>query len=67
MLRGVNATTDASDNRPPPMWQRWMPRAGVIAAGFTALCCLGVAAALSLATSVGATFLTRDSSLRPLR
>ena len=66
MLRGVNATTDASDNRPPPMWQRWMPRAGVIAAGFTALCCLGVAAALSLATSVGATFLTRDSSLRPL-
>ncbi len=38
----------------------------MIAAGFTALCCLGVAAALSLATSVGATFLTRDSSLRPL-
>lgn len=60
------AMSDASDNRPPPVWQRWIPRAGVIAAGFTALCCLGVAAGLSLATSVGATFLTRDSSLRPL-
>lgn len=66
MLRGVNAKVDATDNRPPLVWQRWTPRAGVIATGFTALCCLGVAAALSLATSVGATFLTRDSSLRPL-
>jgi len=66
VLRGVIAMSDASDNRPPPVWQRWMPRAGVIAAGFTALCCLGVAAALSMATSVGATFPTRDTSLRPL-
>ncbi len=66
MLRGVIALSDASDNGPPPMWQGWIPRTGVIVAGFTALCCLGVAAALSLATSVSATFLTRDSSLRPL-
>jgi hypothetical protein len=29
------------------------------------MCCLGVAAALSLAASVGATVLTRDRSLRP--
>jgi len=66
VLRRVNARVDAS-GCPLPVWQRWIPRFGVIAAGFTALSCLGVAAALSLATSVGATFLTRDSSLRPLR
>ena len=39
---------------------------GTAAAGFTTLCCLGVSAAVSLSTSLGATFLTRDSSLRPL-
>jgi hypothetical protein len=39
---------------------------GVVTAGFTTLCCLGVSAALSLATAVGATFLTRDSTLRPI-
>lgn len=38
----------------------------VVAAGFTTLCCLGVSAALSLATSLGATFMTHDSSLRPI-
>lgn len=37
-----------------------------IAAVFTAACCLGVASAVSLATAVGATFLTRDSTLRPM-
>ena len=49
-----------------PRWQRWLPRAGLIASGFTTMCCLGVAAAVSLATSVGATFMTNDSTLRPL-
>jgi len=44
----------------------WLSWAGLVTAGFTALCCIGVSAALSLATAVGATFLTRDSSLRPL-
>jgi hypothetical protein len=53
-------------SRRQPLWQRLLPRAGAIAAGFTALCCLGISAALSLASSVGATFLTRDSSLKPL-
>jgi hypothetical protein len=38
----------------------------LVASGFTTLCCLGITAALSLATSLGATFLTRDSSLRPI-
>jgi hypothetical protein len=49
-----------------PLWQRLLPRVGAVAAGFTALCCLGISAALSLASSVGATFLTRDSSVKPL-
>jgi len=44
----------------------WLSWAGVVTSGFTAFCCLGVSAALSLATAASATFLTRDSSLRPL-
>ncbi len=49
-----------------PLWQRSLPRAGAAAAAFTTLCCLGFAAALSLASAVGATFLTRDATLKPL-
>lgn len=48
------------------MAQRWLPRAGLLSAAFTTLCCLGISAALSLATAVGATFLTRDATLQPL-
>lgn len=50
----------------PTRWQRVISLGGLVAAGFTTLCCLGVAAALSLASSIGATFLTRDSALRPV-
>jgi len=46
--------------------ERWLPRIGAAAAALTTLCCLGVTAAVSLATAVGATFLTEDSTLRPL-
>lgn len=46
--------------------ERWLPPVGNLAAGFTALCCLGVSAALSLASSIGATFLTEDATLKPL-
>ncbi|MDQ3165964.1 MAG: MerC domain-containing protein [Actinomycetota bacterium] len=49
-----------------PLWQRSLPRAGAAAAAFTTLCCLGFTAALSLASAVGATFLTRDATLKPL-
>src|SRR6266853_3591905 len=49
-----------------PKWERAVSPVGVIAAGFTTLCCLGIAAVLSFASSIGATFLTRDSSLRPI-
>jgi hypothetical protein len=49
-----------------PRWERAVAPVGVIATGFTTLCCLGIAAALSFASSIGATFLTRDSSLRPI-
>ena len=48
-----------------PRWQRWLPRAGAIATGFTALCCIGVTADLSLASAVGASFLLNDSTLKP--
>ena len=47
-------------------WRRAVGPVGTVAAGFTTLCCLGVSAAVSLGTSLGATFLTRDSSLQPL-
>ncbi len=43
--------------------QRWLPRAGLLSAASTTLCCLGISAALSLATAVGASFLTRDATL----
>jgi hypothetical protein len=43
-----------------------VPRAGFVASAITTACCLGLSAAVSLATSVGATFLTRDATLRPL-
>ncbi len=46
--------------------QRWLPRAGLLSAAFTTLCCLGISAALSLATAVGASFLTSDATLQPL-
>lgn len=49
-----------------PRWERAVSPVGVVAAGFTTLCCLGIAAVLSFASSIGATFLTRDSSLRPV-
>lgn len=47
-------------------WELGLSPVGAVAAGFTMMCCLGVSAALSFAGSVGATFLTRDSSLRPI-
>lgn len=37
-----------------------------IAAGFTTLCCLGLPALVAFASSIGATFLTNDATLRPL-
>ncbi len=46
--------------------ERWFPRAATIAAAFTAFCCLGLSAALSLASAVGASFFLRDETLRPL-
>jgi MerC mercury resistance protein len=65
----MNTTTDLEKPRTQsivPVWQRGVMWASVLAAGFTALCCLGLSAALSLASAVGATFLTRDSTLRPI-
>jgi hypothetical protein len=39
---------------------------GSVAAGFTTLCCLGLASVVSLTSAIGATFLQQDSTLRPL-
>lgn len=50
----------------PPRWQRWLPRAAALVAGFATLCCLGLTALVSLLTAIGATFLTTDATLRPL-
>lgn len=41
-------------------------RVGFVASAITTVCCLGISAAVSLSTSVGATFLTRDATLEPL-
>ena len=48
------------------MTKRWVSPLGAAVATFTAMSCIGVSAAVSLSTSVGATFLTRDTTLRPL-
>lgn len=44
----------------------FLPRAGFAASAITTICCLGLSAAVSLASAVGATFLTRDATLQPL-
>jgi hypothetical protein len=48
-----------------PRWQRLLPRGATIAAGFTTLCCIGVSAAVSLTSAVGAGFFVKDAVLRP--
>lgn len=55
-----------SAEAPGSRWQRWPAPIGALSTGFTALCCLGISAAVSLASAVGATFLLRDETLRPL-
>lgn len=57
-----------SDTRPPALGDAGglLPRAGFIASAITTVCCLGLSAAVSLASSIGATFLTRDATLQPL-
>jgi hypothetical protein len=50
----------------PPRWQRVLPPAAALVAGFAALCCLGLTALVSLLTAIGATFLTQDATLGPL-
>ena len=65
MLRHV--TTGAqSDTAASPRWRQWFAWVPLAAAGFTTPCCLGLSAALSLSTAVGATFLTEDATLRPI-
>lgn len=57
---------ELSDRPASDRVERGLSLAGLITAGFTTMCCLGVTAVLSLSTSLGATFLTRDATLRPI-
>ena len=45
---------------------RWSQLGGLLGAGFATACCLGLPAALSLMTALGAGFLIRDEYLFPL-
>ena len=58
--------TDQATAVLPPRWQRWLPRAAALVAGFATLCCLGLTAVVSLLSAIGATFLTTDATLKPL-
>jgi uncharacterized membrane protein (UPF0136 family) len=49
-----------------PTWRRWLPRAGALASLFTTACCVGLPAAVSLVSAIGAGFLTQDKYLQPL-
>lgn len=55
----------SQDNRVAQPAPRLISAIGAVATAFTTMCCLGVATAVSFASSIGATFLTQDSSLRP--
>jgi hypothetical protein len=56
----------SNPNPPDSAAQRAIASVGAVAATFTAMCCVGASAAVSLSTAMGATFLTRDATLRPL-
>lgn len=66
----MNRQAQRNPTAPPaehvPLWQQSLPRAGAVAAAVATVCCLGLTAALSLASAAGATFLTEDATLKPL-
>jgi len=49
-----------------PGWRRWLPRLAAVATLFTTACCVGLPAAVSLVSAVGAGFLLTDRYLQPL-
>ena len=49
-----------------PAWRSWLPRLGTLAALATTACCVGLPAAVSLVSAVGAGFLLTDRYLQPL-
>ena len=66
MLRRLKQNSARSEPTVGRKRERAVAPVGLIAAGFTAACCLGVSAALSFATALGATFMTRDATLEPI-
>ncbi len=51
---------------PLPAWRRWVPRVGAVGSLFTTACCIGLPAAVSLVSALGAGFLIQDKYLQPL-
>ena len=66
MLRKLTQPPVGAESTASQRSERLIAPVGLLATGFTAACCLGVTAALSIATALGATFLTRDATLKPL-
>lgn len=66
MLRKLKQHSTGTEPTARRRNERAVAPVGLIAAGFTAACCLGVSAALSFATALGATFMTRDATLEPI-
>ena len=61
----MNADPTAT-NQTDHGWRRWFTWVSLVSAAFTTLCCMGISVALSLTSAIGATFLTRDATLRPI-
>ena len=51
------------DRQPPARWQRAIPGASTIGTVFTTLCCIGISAATSLVSAIGAGVLINDKYL----
>lgn len=66
MLRKLKQNSTSTEPTVGRKSERAVAPVSLIAAGFTAACCLGVSAALSFATALGATFMTRDATLEPI-
>lgn len=62
----VSPVRSSAETRAIPTWMQVFLAVVTVAAVFTALCCIGFDAATGLASALGATFMLRDDSLRPI-
>ena len=63
-MKRTMAETKSTD--PVPAWRRSLPAVSAVGALFTTACCIGVPAAISITSAVGAGFLLQDRYLQPL-